>query len=131
MKIKEEQVKEMVLDYLTETSKHLFTIKSEHNESVKDNFFKILPAVINDVLYVIRVSSDDGKTNVTISSTEHVKTKNIFGSSFKDSIFPKYRKHSSIKKIKIFDDKFSEIKNIIESESNEGIEIIKNKIQKS
>lgn len=125
----ESNLNEKVQDYLNKTSKHLFTIDSEYINKLTNEFYKVIPVTINDKLHYIKLRFNEKEAFVQINNTDYIISKNIFGSNFKDSIFPKYSKHTSIKKTRKFEEKFNEIKRVVDESSSDTLQNLTIKIK--
>ena len=118
----QEQLNKMVSDYLKESSKHLFKVKyfeyyepEDKKDEYPDTYYKIIP--IRDKDWCIVVTFGSGGANPSIISID-CKTKNHIG-MLKNSMFPQYKKHKSVKQTKDFINKFREIQKYINSPVSE------------
>jgi hypothetical protein len=119
----QEQLNKMVGDYIKESSKHLFKVKTanyyepkEKKDEYPDTYYKVIP--VRDEEYCIVVTFDSNGVNTRLISTTS-RTKNELGMT-KDAMFPKYKKHKSVKQNKEVRTKFEEIQKYINSPISEA-----------
>lgn len=114
----QEQVSKMVQDYLQQSSKHLFKVKyfeyyepEDKRDEYPDTYYKLIPVRDKEWCIVVTFGSGGIKT-MPISTT--CNTKNALG-MLKNSMFPQYKKHKSVKQTKEMREKFAKIQEYIDS----------------
>ncbi len=119
----QEQMNKMVADYLKSSSKHTFQTKNIWDSEFKENYYKVIPAVIDGKQCYVAISfsvKDLKIDNVSAKVREiNVTTKNQFG-MMKNDIFPQYKNHKSVKQSRNMKKKFEEISNLISSSQNKS-----------
>lgn len=119
----QEQLNKMVMDYLKSSSKHTFQTKNVWESEFKENYYKVMPAVIDGKQHCVEISfsvKDSKIDNVYAKVREiNVTTKNQFG-MMKNSVFPQYKNHKSVKQSRKMKEKFEEISNLISSSQNKS-----------
>jgi hypothetical protein len=119
----QEQLNKMVSDYLKESSKHLFKVKTanyyepkEKQDEYPDTYCKVIPVRDKEYCIVVTFGSSGVNTRLVFITS---RTKNELGMT-KDAMFPKYKKHKSVKQNKEMRIKFEEIQNYINSPISEA-----------
>ncbi len=119
----QEQLNKMVGDYLREASKHLFKVKyfeyyepEDKRDEYPDTYYKVIPVRDKEWCIVVTFGSGGVKTHpISIDC----KTKNGLG-MLKNSMFPQYKKHKSVKQARELRNKFEEIQKYINSPISES-----------
>jgi hypothetical protein len=111
----QEQLDKMVMDYLKCSEKHIFQTKYVWDKEYKENYYKVLPVLINGGICFVEISFDliDSKIdNISVKVIEiNVTTKNHFG-MMKNRVFPQFKNHKSIKQNKEIKERFRKILDI-------------------
>ncbi|MEK6829546.1 MAG: hypothetical protein AABY15_05490 [Nanoarchaeota archaeon] len=119
----QEQLNKMVMDYLKSSSKHTFQTKNVWDSEFKENYYKVIPAVIDGKQCYVAISfsvKDSKIDNVSAKVREiNVTTKNQFG-MMKNDVFPQYKNHKSVKQSKKVREQFKKIVNLISSGQNKS-----------
>ncbi len=119
----QEQLNKMVMDYLKSSSKHTFQTKNVWESEFKDNYYKVMPAVIDGKQHCVEISFSvkDSKIDSVYAKVReiNVTTKNQFG-MMKNSVFPQYKNHKSVKQSRKMKEKFEKISNFISSSQNKS-----------
>lgn len=128
-KVMKTNVEKSVEDYLKNAEKHLFDSKYVWDENYAGNYYKVIPIMLNNNLHYVSIAFNSNGVRVDIKDTSWVKTKNHLG-MMKNEVFPQYKKHKSIKKVKEFQEKFDKVKQFAESNSEMEISKLKLEIEK-
>lgn len=119
----QEQLNKMVMDYLKSSSKHTFQTKNVWDSDFKENYHKVMPAVIDGKQHYVAISftvKDSKIENVNANVRQiNVTTKNQFG-MMKNDVFPQYKNHKSVKQSRNMREKFEEISKLISSSQNKS-----------
>ena len=119
----QEQLNKMVIDYLKSSSKHIFQTKNVWDSEFKENYYKVMSAVIDGKQYCVAISftiKDSKVENVTVNVRQiNVTTKNQFG-MMKNDVFPQYKQHKSVKQGKKIREQFEKIVELISNNQNKS-----------
>jgi hypothetical protein len=119
----QEQLNKMVMDYLKSSSKHIFQTKNVWESEFKENYYKVIPTVIDGKQHCVEISfsiKDSKIENVYAKVREiNVTNKNQFG-MMKNGVFPQYKIHKSVKQSGEMREKFEEISKLILSGKNKS-----------
>ena len=115
---KEVKVKEVALNYLKNASKHTFQSKNVWDKEYGNYNYKLFPVVLNEKQGYISMSFNEEDIKFKFKSIEWVTNKRAIG-DMKNSAFPQYKKHKSIRQNKVLKEKFNKINDFINN--NHGI----------
>ena len=119
-------VEKLIEKYFKNAEKHLFEVKHVWDKEYKETYYKVIPV---DSKRYITVTIAGDKTDVSVKDIDWVTTKNHLG-MMKNEVFPQYKKHRSVKRIKELQDKFDKIKEFVKSNSKLGADELKSEIEK-
>lgn len=93
---KEVDLEKAMLEYLQNSSKHMFQTKFVWEKDYKDNYMKIFPAKIDGKLYCVKIKFTDKDVSVEVIDTSWMKEKKDLG-NIKNEIFRQNVNHKSVK----------------------------------